>query len=631
LPSPRIGVLALDLVILALLGLPAHAQSPAGAPVRVNPAHDAQQILNGLAITADGRISVLWEVHSIVGPVRPAGLRLREYFPDGTVTNPLNVFDIHFDDCCLDAHLAGNESGNLVAAFVSTGDQGFPVRRYGFSSGPGALWVPGPRGGEEAPNGIVVGPAGGFIMSWTSTQEPSPPLTFNAGIFLRRYDPTGHPLGPEIHVNTFRRGDQAFPEIAMARDTKVFTVVWKSKEEDGSGWGVYGQRFSAKGEKLGTEFLISTTTDGDQEEPVIAMDPRGGFVITWRSTDPEDSTRTAVFAQRFAPGGERIGGEIRVSEGTEGFEDGPAIAMDRQGNFVIGWDHWPVGLAYAKLYRADGTPVRPAIQLTSVIGQVVPHLAFAANGTFGAGWTDALREDDIADVYIQRYSASPGSEFCLFQAGEFLCDTGRTGGAPEVRYPFGGEAGEVGLLGDLDGDGRADPCVYRDGVFRCDTGHDFGAAETRVRFGQKGDVPLLGDVNGDGKVDPCVYRAGRFLCDTRHEPGTADLEVPVGGQPGDVPLIGDLDGDGKADFCLFRKGSFLCDTARDGSVHLTIQFGRPGDLPLLGDFDGDGRADPCVYRTGQLLCDTAHNGTVGGTLTFGDGKGVPLLGNVDGL
>ncbi len=55
---------------------------------------------------------------------------------------------------------------------------------------------------------------------------------------------------------------------------------------------------------------------------------------------------------------------------------------------------------------------------------------------------------------------------------------------------------------------NADPCIVRDGRFLCDTAGDGGAAEASIAFGQPGDIPLLGDWDGDSRADTCVYRAG---------------------------------------------------------------------------------------------------------------------------
>src|SRR3712207_8915148 len=45
-----------------------------------------------------------------------------------------------------------------------------------------------------------------------------------------------------------------------------FVVTWSSNNQDGGGWGVFGRRYSATGAPQGSEFLINTTTAGNQQD-----------------------------------------------------------------------------------------------------------------------------------------------------------------------------------------------------------------------------------------------------------------------------------------------------------------------------------------------------------------------------
>ena len=49
-----------------------------------------------------------------------------------------------------------------------------------------------------------------------------------------------------------------------------FVVEWSSKDQDGSNYGVFGQRYAASGAPLGGEFRVNTTTLGDQYQPAAA-------------------------------------------------------------------------------------------------------------------------------------------------------------------------------------------------------------------------------------------------------------------------------------------------------------------------------------------------------------------------
>ena len=43
-------------------------------------------------------------------------------------------------------------------------------------------------------------------------------------------------------------------------DDGDFVITWQSHGQDGSGWGIYAQRYNAAGVKQGTEFRVNTYT-----------------------------------------------------------------------------------------------------------------------------------------------------------------------------------------------------------------------------------------------------------------------------------------------------------------------------------------------------------------------------------
>ena len=62
--------------------------------------------------------------------------------------------------------------------------------------------------------------------------------------------PPGTPAGPEWVVNSYTTCDQVLPSVAAAA-TGAFVVVWESSQQDGHGWGVFGQRYDAAGNATG--------------------------------------------------------------------------------------------------------------------------------------------------------------------------------------------------------------------------------------------------------------------------------------------------------------------------------------------------------------------------------------------
>src|SRR5262249_16035375 len=107
-----------------------------------------------------------------------------------------------------------------------------------------------------------------------------------------------------------------YPTVAMnGAGYSVFT--WSSYGQDRSGWGVYGQRYDPTGVPLGREFRVNTTTVGDQMYSTVAMDGAGNFVVTWSSYG-QDGSGWGVFAQRYDMNGNPIGREFQVNTFTAG-------------------------------------------------------------------------------------------------------------------------------------------------------------------------------------------------------------------------------------------------------------------------------------------------------------------------
>lgn len=150
----------------------------------------------------------------------------------------------------------------------------------------------------------------------------------------------------------------------------------------------------------------------------------------------------------------------------------------------------------------------------------------------------------------------------------------------------------------------AQPAVFTDGTwtFRLPSGQS-----RALRFGQAGDVPLVGDFDGDGWDEIGVFRPSdlTWYVDTTMD-GQADTAfIFEGMQATDMPLMGDWDGNGTATPGFFRPS--------DVSWHLraslttgkedwpVFQFGLQNDLPLVGDWDGNGRDLSAIYRPGEGL------------------------------
>ena len=136
---------------------------------------------------------------------------------------------------------------------------------------------------------------GGFVVTWMSDHQTGS----SYDIYEQTFSASGAPVGGETLVNTTTSGIQGFPSVAALSDGG-YEVTWTSLLQDGSGWGVYGQRFDASGASVGGETLINTTTTSDQMSPSVAGLSGGGDVVAWMS-DGQDGSGWGVYDKVFAP------------------------------------------------------------------------------------------------------------------------------------------------------------------------------------------------------------------------------------------------------------------------------------------------------------------------------------------
>ena len=232
-------------------------------------------------------------------------------------------------------------------------------------------------------------------------------------------------LNPDTQVNTYFTDAQRTVSITKLSNANYLTV-WGSASQDGSGWGIYGQRFSEDGIKIGTEFRLNKTTSGDQwlspdddnTTQTVAGTTDGGFVAVWSSWN-SDGNNWGVVAQRFDSNGVAIGNEIAVNTYKAGEQRNAAVAVLAENKFVITWmssnsQDGSEGGIYGQLYGADGTAIGSEFKVNTVINgwQYQPRSSALSGGGFVVTW----RDDSVADAKAQIFdsSASPvGNEFTV--------------------------------------------------------------------------------------------------------------------------------------------------------------------------------------------------------------------------
>jgi hypothetical protein len=163
---------------------------------------------------------------------------------------------------------------------------------------------------------------GGFVVIFASEMAPG---GVGSEVMARLYSDVMAPLGPAFIVNTFADGTQNRPAVAYCpTSTGAFVVVWESAGQDGDGVGIYGQRFSNTGTKLGNEFRVNFTTTLNQEAPEVACGTDGSFVVVWQSQIT--ASDYDVFGRRFGSDGAALTSDIKLNTTTAQNQYGPTVA-----------------------------------------------------------------------------------------------------------------------------------------------------------------------------------------------------------------------------------------------------------------------------------------------------------------
>lgn len=268
--------------------------------------------------------------------------------------------------------------------------------------------------------------AANFVAVWEDENDLD---GSDDAVFGQRFDRTGNRLGTEFQANTYTFGDQGYVDICCA-DSGSFVVVWQSEEDqDGSGYGVFGQRYDSLGTRVGTEFQVNTYTSGDQQEQKICCDAAGNFVVVWRS--PHDGDDPGVFAQRYQSNGMPAGTEFQVNTYTFEEQYEPDICCGEEGSFVVAWAGAGVGEGdgqepgiFSQRFDSLGAPVGTEFLVNTYTRneQDEPSICCDDPGGFVVVWTSSRQDGSADGIFGQRYDSNGGARGTEFRVNNYTSD-----------------------------------------------------------------------------------------------------------------------------------------------------------------------------------------------------------------
>ncbi|APG13510.1 autotransporter passenger strand-loop-strand repeat protein [Bradyrhizobium elkanii] len=291
---------------------------------------------------------------------------------------------------------------------------------------------------------------GGFVVTWQDGLAGSTSGSSTLGdasgsaVHAQLYAADGSKVGGEFLVNTQTNGSQASP-VVTGLSNGGFVVSWQ--DQNSTSGDIKAQIYGANGAPVGGEFLINSVTANNQNTPAITGLPNGGFVVAWTN---QGSVAPDIKAQVYDANGAKVGSEFLVNSTSANFDQERAsIATLSNGDFVVTWNDFRTGN-----WEVRGQVFHPGATGATKVGseftvdtayynsRMVAGVTGLANGNFVISF-----EDTSGEIRAQVFTAGGskvGSEFQVnTQTGGnqgFSSITALTGGGFVVTWSDEGTA-----------------------------------------------------------------------------------------------------------------------------------------------------------------------------------------------
>jgi hypothetical protein len=230
-------------------------------------------------------------------------------------------------------------------------------------------------------------------------------------IWARFLDNSGAVLRRDVRINTGRRSVAITPAVAALADGSL-VCVWASSGQDGSRLGVYGQRFTTAGARLGREFRVNQWTNNNQRAPAVAALPTGGFVVAWVSELQRAFSSVDVYARLYDGAGNPLIDEFPVNTTTSNACANPCVTASSSGFAVVWSQNANVMLAAGAKIGVPGDGVSTT---RSTNGWDVFAGAFDSSGS-AVAMPFRLNTYTFGDQYIPRVAASGGDYLAVWNS-----------------------------------------------------------------------------------------------------------------------------------------------------------------------------------------------------------------------
>jgi hypothetical protein len=201
--------------------------------------------------------------------------------------------------------------------------------------------ITGPSAGgpDQVPAVAWNGIANEYLVVWQDGRE----WTRESDIYGQRVSATGSRIGSNFLISEpAATGNDLKPAVAWNATANEYLVVWEDGRNSATrGYDIYGQRVSATGFLLGSNFRVGGPgATSDDWNPAVAWNgTTRQYLVVWEDPRNEAARGVDIYGQRVSATGSRVGPDFLVSgPGATSDDSYPAVAWNGTANqYLAAW------------------------------------------------------------------------------------------------------------------------------------------------------------------------------------------------------------------------------------------------------------------------------------------------------
>jgi len=166
---------------------------------------------------------------------------------------------------------------------------------------------------------------GNFIVVWEDQRNGEP------DIYAQRFNSEGSALGTNFKINADAGSASQWNPSIDADGSGNFIITWCDDRNGIS--DNYAQLFNRAGTAEGINFKVNDSNNDDQSSPSVAVDETGNFIITWHNGVSQKYfyyfpiSNSDIYAQRYDSNGNKIGVNFIITTTTDKAQFSPKVRI----------------------------------------------------------------------------------------------------------------------------------------------------------------------------------------------------------------------------------------------------------------------------------------------------------------